>query len=112
MLVTKTYQFRLEPTAEQEHEFLRFAGCRRFVWNWALARKQEVYKEAGKSIGYVALAAELVKRKRLPETAFLKECHSQVLQQTPMDLVHSCVRFRSLFWDILRSKAPFQNINL
>lgn len=93
MLVTKTYQFRLEPTAEQEHEFLRFAGCRRFVWNWALARKQEVYKEAGKSIGYVALAAELVKRKRLPETAFLKECHSQVLQQTLMDLDKAFVSF-------------------
>ncbi len=86
MIVTKTYKFRLEPTLEQEHEFLRFAGCRRFVWNWALARKQAVYKETGKSIGYVALAGELVKLKRLPETAFLKECHSQVLQQTLMDL--------------------------
>lgn len=93
MIVTKTYKFRVEPTAEQEHEFLRFAGCRRFVWNWALARKKSVYKETGKSIGYVALAAELVRLKKEPETAFLKACHSQVLQQTLMDLDKAFVAF-------------------
>ena len=86
MIVAKTYKFRLEPNTEQETQFLRFAGCRRFVWNWALARKQTVYKETGKTIGYNALAAELVQLKKQPETAFLKECHSQVLQQTLMDL--------------------------
>jgi putative transposase len=93
MIVTKCYKFRLEPTVEQEPEFLRFAGCRRFVWNWALARKQEVYKKTGQSIGYVALAAELVQLKKQPETAFLKECHSQVLQQTLMDLDKAFVSF-------------------
>jgi aconitase B len=34
------------------------------------------------SIGYNALASELVALKKQAETAFLKECHSQVLQQT------------------------------
>jgi putative transposase len=86
MIATKCYRFRLEPTREQEAQFLRFAGCRRFAWNYGLARKQEVYKTTGKSIGYNALAAELVTLKKCPDTAFLKECHSQVLQQTLMDL--------------------------
>jgi putative transposase len=93
MIITRCYKFRLEPTAEQEHKFLRFAGCRRYVWNWALARKREVYQETGKSIGYVALAAELVQLKKQPETAFLKRCHSQVLQQTLMDLDKAFVAF-------------------
>jgi len=93
MIVTKCYKFRLEPTAEQEHEFYRFAGCRRFVWNWALERKNTVYKETGKSIYYNALAAQLVQLKKQPETAFLKECHSQVLQQTLMDLDKAFVSF-------------------
>ena len=93
MIVTKCYKFRLEPTPEQEHEFFRFAGCRRFVWNWALERKCAVYKETGKGIGYVALAAELVQLKKQPETAFLKGCHSQVLQQTLMDLDKAFVSF-------------------
>src|SRR5947208_3331490 len=86
MIITRCYKFRLEPTAAQEHEFYRFAGCRRFVWNYALERKIAVYKETGKSIGYAALAAELVTLKKQPETAFLTACHSQVLQQTLLDL--------------------------
>jgi putative transposase len=83
----------LEPTEEQEQEFFRFAGCRRFVWNWALERKNTVYKETGKGIYYKALAAELVQLKKQPETAFLKECLSQVLQQTLMDLDKAFVSF-------------------
>jgi putative transposase len=84
--ITKCYKFRLKPTAAQEAAFVQFAGCRRFVWNWALARKTAVYKETGKGINYNALATELVALKKLPDTAFLKESHSQVLQQTLMDL--------------------------
>jgi len=70
----------------QEALFVQFAGCRRFVWNWALARKTEIHKATGKGIGFSALCAELVILKKQAETAFLKECHSQVLQQALMDL--------------------------
>lgn len=86
MLATKCYKFRLKPNPEQEGQFRQFAGCRRFVWNWALFRKQAHFKATGKGIGYNALAGELVALKKQPETAFLKDCHSQVLQQTLMDL--------------------------
>lgn len=85
MDTTRCYKFRIDPTREQEHSFVHFAGCRRWVWNWALSRKREVYKATGKGIGYNALAAELVKLKRT-DAPFLKECHSQVLQQTLMDM--------------------------
>ena len=81
----RCYKFRIDPNREQEHLFVRFAGCRRYVWNWALSRKREVYKATGKGIGYNALAAELVKLKKT-DAPFLKDCHSQVLQQTLMDL--------------------------
>ena len=85
METTRCYKFRLDPTRAQEHSFVHFAGCRRFVWNWALSRKREVYKAAGKGIGYNALAAELVRLKKT-DAPFLKDCHSQVLQQTLMDM--------------------------
>ena len=62
-----------------------FAGCRRFVWNWGLSRKQQVFKLTGKGIGYNALASELVAFKKTDAT-FLKNCQSQVLQQTLLDL--------------------------
>ncbi len=62
------------------------AGCRRWLWNWAIGRKQDHYAATGKSLSYHALAGELVDLKRQPETLWLKECHSQVLQQVLMDL--------------------------
>ena len=93
MIATKCYTFRLEPTREQEAQFLRFAGCRRFVWNYGLARKQDVYKATGTGIGYNALGAELVHLKTCPATAFLKACHSQVLQQTLLDLEKAFTAF-------------------
>ena len=86
MNTVKCFKYRLYPTQAHEHAFVQFAGCRRFVWNWALARKQETYKTTGKSVNYNTLAAELVALKRQEKTAFLKECHSQVLQQALMDL--------------------------
>jgi len=93
MIATKCFKYRLEPTKEQEETLLRFAGCRRFVWNWGLARKQDVYKSTGTGIGYNALASELVALKKQTDTAFLKECHSQVLQQTLMDLEKAFTAF-------------------
>ncbi len=86
MQTVKCFKYRLLPTTTQELAFRQFSGCRRFVWNWALARKQETYKATGKSLNYNALAGELVELKRQPDTAFLKECHSQVLQQVLMDV--------------------------
>lgn len=93
MIITRCYQFRLEPNVEQKQEFLRFAGCRRFVWNWGLQRKKQVYQETRKGLSYHTLAAELVQLKKQTETAFLQECHSQVLQQTLLDLEKAFVSF-------------------
>ena len=86
MLSTKCYKFRLKPTPEQESIFVQWAGCRRFAWNWALAKRKDAYATTGKGLTYNTLAAELVKLKNEPDTEFLKECQSQVLQQTLMDL--------------------------
>jgi len=86
MLATKCYKFRLKPTPEQEITFVQWAGCRRYTWNWALAKRKDTYAETKKSITYNTLATELIKLKKQPDTVFLKECQSQVLQQTLMDL--------------------------
>lgn len=100
MVIVKCFKYRLLPTGVQEAAFRQFAGCRRFVWNWALARKQETYKATGKSLNYNMLASELVELKRQPDTAFLKECHSQVLQQGLMDL-------ESAFKNFFERRAKF-----
>ena len=83
--VTRCYTYRLYPTDDQHTTLVQWAGCRRFVWNWALRRRKDHYTATGKGLGYTTLAAALVDLKRQPETAFLRDCHSQPLQQTLMD---------------------------
>ena len=64
----------------------RNAGCRRFVFNKALALQNERRKAGQKLFTYNELAAELVLWKKAEETSFLKEAMSQPLQQTLRDL--------------------------
>lgn len=96
----KCFKYRLIPTSAQEVTLCQFTGCRRWVWNWALAQKQETYKATGKRLTYNALASELVDLKRQQETSFLKECHSQILQHVLMDL-------ESAFKNFFERRAKF-----
>ncbi len=82
----KVYRFRMEPTQAQIEALLRMAGARRWVWNWGLARRKEVYAAMGKGLSYQQQAAELTAVKKRPETAWLREADSQLLQQALQDL--------------------------
>src|SRR6266496_3991611 len=84
--IQTTYRYRLNPTADQERLLNQFAGARRFVWNWALNRKRNHYRETGKTLSYNSLAAELTRLKQQPEAAWLREMDSQSLQQALRDL--------------------------
>jgi Helix-turn-helix domain len=55
----KVYRFRVDPTAKQEAALARYAGARRFVFNWALQRRKETYQQTGKSISWSELSVEL-----------------------------------------------------
>ncbi len=84
MQLNKCYRYRLNPTPEQEAIFLQWAGCRRFTWNWALARRRQHYVETGKSLSFANLCLELTALKKL--LPWLKEADSQCLQQVLRDL--------------------------
>ncbi|MBX6316720.1 MAG: helix-turn-helix domain-containing protein [Isosphaeraceae bacterium] len=64
---TKVYRFWIKPTADQEAALNRMAGARRWVWNWALARKREYYQATGKTLTFRALGLELTALKSRPE---------------------------------------------
>lgn len=93
MTLHKTYQFRLKPNAAQRQALERNAGCRRWVWNWALGRKQQYYRENGVGLPTRILQAELPILKRQPETAWLAEADAQSLQETLRDLDRAYVNF-------------------
>lgn len=86
MIYRKVYRFRMEPTREQAEALMRMAGARRWVWNWGLARRKEVYRATKRGLPMAQLSAELTALKRQAETAWLKEVDSQLLQQALKDL--------------------------
>jgi putative transposase len=85
-MIQTTYRYRLMPTPEQESLLKQFAGSRRFIWNWALARKQQHYRATGKTLSFTSLCKQLTLLKQRPETAWLREIDSQSLQQALRDL--------------------------
>src|SRR5919199_41297 len=86
MSMHKAFRYRLEPTAEQEQKLRQFAGARRFIWNWALQQRREYYRQTGKTLPAKELSARLTALKEQPETAWLREMDSQLLQQVLVDL--------------------------
>jgi transposase len=89
----RVYRFRLEPTSEQEQGFSQFAGARRWLWNWALEQRQQFYQQTGTTISRKELSARLTALKRQPDTAWLREIDSQLLQQVLIDLHRAFVNF-------------------
>ena len=92
MIIRKAYKFELMPNGAQIRKMKQFCGCSRFVFNRALAYQNEQY-EADKSFkfSYNKIANLLPEWKR--ELTWLKDCHSQVLQQALKDLESSFKNF-------------------
>ena len=59
MLVTRAYKTELDLTNSQVTACKQHAGAARWAYNWGLARRQEVYKTAQKSVWAMELHREL-----------------------------------------------------
>jgi putative transposase len=96
------YQYRVYPTPGQRIRAARVFGCRRVVWNDALARIKPV-KASNKLLGnpkarkaqgpYLRVPKNpdlsktlITEAKKTPERAFLSDCPVGVMQQTLRDL--------------------------
>ena len=85
MQILKAFKFELMPNGAQVHKMKQFCGCSRFVFNRALAYQNEQYqKDNSFKFSYRKIADLLPEWKR--EFTWLKNCHSQVLQQSIKDL--------------------------
>ncbi|HEY9679910.1 MAG TPA: transposase [Drouetiella sp.] len=84
MIIRKGYRFKLSPTVAQAELFAQFSGTTRFVWNRALDLQKKAFGSKQKFLNYSELCKRLVNWKS--EFAFLKEVHSQPLQQSLKDL--------------------------
>ena len=81
MIAKRGYKFKLKPKANHLNLFLQFAGAVRWVFNRGLDQKKTSFEKTGKSPSYFEQNKELTLLKQQPETAWLTDIHSQVLQQ-------------------------------
>jgi len=90
----KANKYKLKLTEEQKGKLAIQFGCARWVYNNALNRKQEAYKKDKSNLSRYQLQSLLVIMKKDPETDWLKQAHSQVLQSA---LLHLDNAFRNFF---------------
>ena len=85
MLVKKAFRFELMPKGGHIRRMKQSCGCARFVFNRALAYQKDLYESDKTSrFSYTRLADFLPAWKK--EFPWLKDCHSQMLQQSLKDL--------------------------
>ena len=78
-----SYQYKLQPTDEQEQILARQAGCCRWVWNQAVAMNKDLRAKGQPAKGYVAMAKELTAWRH--DTPWLAESSSVAQQQSLMN---------------------------
>jgi putative transposase len=103
----RAIKIRLNPTPEQATKLNQVMGACRWWWNFALNLCNETYLQTGKGLGRSAINANLPKLKEIEETKWLKECYSQALQATTLNLTAA---FKNFFEK--RAKYPkFKSYN-
>ena len=85
--ITYPYKFKLKPTEEQREVFRQYAGTRRYLWNNMLDERNKTYEYTGSSPSMYKQKKRLTKLKNNSEEhEWMKDIHSQVLQETVRDL--------------------------
>lgn len=89
----RAYKFRIYPTDEQKVTLARTFGCCRFVYNWALRHKTDVYYKEQKRLYYKDLSTMLTDLKKQEPFAWLSEVSSVPLQQALRHLDKAFLNF-------------------
>jgi putative transposase len=100
MKIQKAFKYMLKPNVEQKEKFAKFAGSSRFVFNFGLSVFKKAFDEKTKLPTYADLANQLPLMKRTESMQWLKEVHSQVLQQSLKNLESAVQNF----WRRIQSK--------
>jgi putative transposase len=98
----KAFKYRIYPNKEQRQLLSKHFGCVRFVYNWALDKKNSAYQKENKSLSCFELANELAKLKKQDEYVWLNEVNSQSLQMSIRNLDNAFTKF-------FREKKGFPN---
>lgn len=91
--IKRAYLYRFYPTDEQKKQLARTFGCVRYVYNWALALRQQTYRETGKGLSYKVLDALMTVLRHQEATSFLSEVSCVPLQQSLRHLMRAYTNF-------------------
>jgi putative transposase len=91
--VLKAYKYQLDLNKKQKDFFAKSFGCCRWVYNWALNKKNEQYQKNKESLSAIDLIKELTIIKKQEEMQWLGEVDSQSLQQSIRNMESAFTRF-------------------
>lgn len=80
----KSYKFRIYPNEKQRELIAKTFGCARFVYNYYLDKKINLYKETKQSMSFYVCSADLTLLKK--EMAWLREVDKWALQNSLKNL--------------------------
>ena len=82
----KTYRIRLYPTKEQENLMWQHIGACRYVWNWMLAKQEELYEQGEKHLSAFSMIKLLTPLKNDGEHGWLYDISATSCQIICQDL--------------------------
>ena len=92
-MIEKGYKYRLYPNKEQQQILEQHFGATRWIFNYGLERKIQVYQKDKSQISCFQIANELPKLKKQKETEWLKEINAQSLQMSLRQLDNAYTAF-------------------
>lgn len=100
----------MKPNQAQANKLMQFAGAKRFVYNWALAKRRDHYEATKKTLSYKEISAALTQLKKQEDTCWLKDAHAQSLQQALRDMDTAYKNFFAKRAKFPRFKSKRDNI--
>ena len=89
----KSLKVQLSPNNKQLTKLFEYAGCRRFAYNWAIAREKENYKQGNKFLSNNELRKEFTQLKKQKDYSWLNNISNNVAKQAIKDACNSYKRF-------------------
>ena len=91
--VTKSFKYRIYPNKEQQQKIENMFGCCRFVYNYYLDKRINLYKENKETFNYYKCANDLTLLKS--ELLWLKDCDATAYQHSLKNLESAYKNFFS-----------------
>lgn len=89
----RSYCVRLRLKSEQERTLSRVLGAKRFVWNWALCRREDAWRADGTKLNATALSREFTQLRHRPDTAWLSNLPREPFNQVLRDFERAWKNF-------------------